>query len=94
MNIFFMILFSWYFSRIYRSKYNIFGMIRDDWYTNIYDSELALKLENVNKYFEISKSGVTDVSFEVKKNEVFGLVGNNGCGKSTIINMIAGIQRP
>jgi ABC-type multidrug transport system ATPase subunit len=69
-------------------------MIRDDWYTNIYDSELALKLENVNKYFEISKSGVTDVSFEVKKNEVFGLVGNNGCGKSTIINMIAGIQRP
>jgi ABC-type multidrug transport system ATPase subunit len=36
-------------------------------------------------------AGIDDVSFEVHQNEIFGLLGNNGCGKTTIINIIAGI---
>ena len=32
-----------------------------------------------------------DVSFEVKKGEVFGLVGLNGAGKSTILKVVAGV---
>lgn len=35
-----------------------------------------------------------DVSFEVKKGEVVGLVGNNGAGKSTMLKVISGILRP
>jgi len=34
------------------------------------------------------------LNFEVHKNEIFGLLGNNGCGKTTIINKIVGIIKP
>jgi ABC-type polysaccharide/polyol phosphate transport system ATPase subunit len=37
---------------------------------------------------------LNDVSFEVKKGEVVGLVGNNGAGKSTMLKVISGILRP
>ncbi|MCO5171558.1 MAG: ATP-binding cassette domain-containing protein, partial [Planctomycetes bacterium] len=35
---------------------------------------------------------VRDVSFSVRRGEVFGLVGRNGAGKSTTLKMIAGRQ--
>lgn len=37
---------------------------------------------------------LNDVSFDVKKGEVFGLIGHNGAGKSTILKIISGIMRP
>ena len=35
-----------------------------------------------------------DVSFKINKGEKVGLIGDNGCGKSTILKLIAGIERP
>jgi len=35
-----------------------------------------------------------DVSFKIKKGEVFGIVGFNGAGKSTILKVIAGVLKP
>ena len=46
------------------------------------NQETLLRVENLCQYFGPVKAG-DDVSFEVKKGEVFGLVGESGCGKTT-----------
>lgn len=44
--------------------------------------EVILKVEHLCQYFKENKA-VDDVSFDIKKGEVFGLVGESGCGKTT-----------
>ncbi len=46
------------------------------------EREVLLKVEHLCQYFKGVKA-VDDVSFDVKKGEVFGLVGESGCGKTT-----------
>ena len=46
------------------------------------NNDVLLKVENLCQYFGPTKA-VDNVSFEVKKGEVFGLVGESGCGKTT-----------
>ena len=46
------------------------------------NQEVLLKVEHLCQYFGELKA-VDDVSFEIKKGEVFGLVGESGCGKTT-----------
>lgn len=48
--------------------------------------EVLLRVENLCQYFKLGQStlkAVNNVSFDVKKGEVFGLVGESGCGKTT-----------
>ena len=50
------------------------------------NNEVLLKVDHLCQYFRMGKKdlkAVDDVSFEVKKGEVFGLVGESGCGKTT-----------
>ena len=46
------------------------------------NQEVLLKVENLSQFFGPTKA-VDDVSFDIKKGEVFGLVGESGCGKTT-----------
>lgn len=51
---------------------------------------MGLKVQNVSKSFG-EKIAVDNISFEMEKPGVFGLLGTNGAGKSTTIRMILGI---
>ena len=55
--------------------------------------DIILKVEDITKVF----GGVTalkDVSFDVKQGEVLGIIGPNGCGKTTTVNSITGFIKP
>ncbi len=50
------------------------------------NSEVLLQVKHLCQYFKMGKGelkAVDDVSFDIKKGEVFGLVGESGCGKTT-----------
>lgn len=51
------------------------------------EKDVLLKVENLKQYFPIGRKSelkaVDDISFDIKKGEVFGLVGESGCGKTT-----------
>ena len=55
--------------------------------------EYILELKNVSLEFGGLKA-VDDLSFEVKKGEVFGLIGPNGAGKTTVFNCITQFYKP
>ena len=56
-----------------------------------------LQITNVSKVFKTKKGsvvGVDNLTFDVKKGEVFGLLGPNGAGKTTTLRMIATLMKP
>ena len=54
---------------------------------------MILKLENVTKRYG-HETIFSNLSFEVKKGEIFSIVGRSGIGKSTIAKIILGIIKP
>lgn len=56
-------------------------------------NEQCIQVKNLTKSFSGSKV-VNDLSFEVNKGEVFALLGHNGAGKSTAIDLILGLKCP
>lgn len=53
----------------------------------------VLSLERVSKRYG-NTPAVIDVSFSVRRGEIFALLGPSGCGKTTILRMIAGFVEP
>jgi len=66
--------------------------------------EKLIEVRNLKKYFETKRGifaretkwvhAVDDVNFYIRKGEVFGLVGESGCGKTTVGKLILGLIRP
>ena len=61
---------------------------------------LALKVENVKKIYPSMHTkgqevlAIEDISLEVRKNEFCSILGHSGCGKTTLLNLIAGFEVP
>ena len=53
----------------------------------------SLQIINLSKDYN-GKDAVKDISFEVNQNEIIGILGPNGCGKTTTIGMILGLLKP
>jgi ABC-2 type transport system ATP-binding protein len=56
-------------------------------------TESIIEVKNLTKAFNKLKA-VDDISFDVKKGEIFGLLGPNGAGKSTTMRMLSTLSRP
>lgn len=54
-------------------------------------SEFILKVKNLTKVYD-DKPVVDNISFEVKKGEIFGILGPNGAGKTTTLEMIETVR--
>ena len=52
-----------------------------------------IEIRNVTKSYDKIKA-VDNVSVTIKENTVFGLIGTNGAGKSTVLRMLAGVLEP
>ena len=53
----------------------------------------SIEVINLSKFYS-SKKAVDNVNFKINENEIVGLLGPNGCGKTTTIGMILGLLKP
>lgn len=62
------------------------------------NNQILLSVRNYKQRFTIKKSltvqAVNGISFDVRKGEIFGLVGESGCGKSTVARAVMGLYTP
>ncbi|MFC1541142.1 ABC transporter ATP-binding protein [Candidatus Latescibacterota bacterium] len=57
------------------------------------ENDVMIRFENVTKTYN-SKTGIIDLSFQVKQGEFFGYLGPNGAGKTTSIKSMIGLVHP
>tara|TARA_S200000501_G_scaffold3103_1_gene2756 strand:- start:211 stop:948 length:738 start_codon:yes stop_codon:yes gene_type:complete len=53
----------------------------------------SIEVINLSKTYK-SKKAVNNINFKINQNEIVGLLGPNGCGKTTTIGMILGLLKP
>ena len=54
---------------------------------------IPLEIIDLSKTYDL-KEAVRNISFKVNENEIIGILGPNGCGKTTTIGMILGLLKP
>ena len=57
------------------------------------DTENILEINGLNVYYNKKQHVLKDISFSMKKGEILGLVGESGCGKTTLAKAVLGMQR-
>ena len=55
--------------------------------------KVAIEVNNLNKKFK-NTFAVKSMNFKINKGQTIGLLGPNGCGKSTTIGMLLGLIKP
>ena len=57
------------------------------------DTENILEIDSLNVYYNKKQHVLKNISFSMKKGEILGLVGESGCGKTTLAKAVLGMQR-
>ena len=68
-------------------------------------ADAIISIRNLRKWYEIGGGfmgfgdknylkAVDDVSFDIERNKTFGLVGESGCGKTTTLKLLLGLEKP
>ena len=65
---------------------------RVNYYINHCMEQSILKVENLSHRYSV-KWAIRDINFEITQNGVYGLLGSNGAGKSTTMNIICGVLK-
>lgn len=62
------------------------------------NKDWIIEVRNIKQYFKMNEHltvhALDDVSFRMARGEVFGLIGETGCGKSTMARVLSGIYQP
>ena len=71
------------------------GLAKSDRYSinSNSSSDIAIDISNLTKRFE-NITALDNLSLAVKYGEIFGLLGPNGSGKTTTINIVSGLSKP
>lgn len=56
-------------------------------------AEPFIQIENVSKHFD-GFAAVNNVSLDIYKGELFSILGGSGCGKTTLLRILAGFEQP
>lgn len=65
---------------------------RVNYYINHCMEQSILKVENLSHRYSVQWA-IRDINFEITQNGVYGLLGSNGAGKSTTMNIICGVLK-
>lgn len=61
------------------------------------NNDIILKIENVNRIYKDGENetvALSNVNLEVKRGEFISIIGASGCGKTTLLRLIAGLDKP
>ena len=77
----------------FKEIFNPPSIVREEAHKKEKEAENVIEVEHLIKAFG-SFHAVDDISFTVKKGEIFGFLGANGAGKTTAMHMLTGLNQP
>lgn len=77
----------------FKDIFNSPSIVREEAHKIENEAENVIEVEHLVKAFG-SFHAVDDISFTVKKGEIFGFLGANGAGKTTAMHMLTGLNQP
>ena len=61
------------------------------------EEDIILEIQDVNRIYKDAETetvALSDINFQVKRGEFISIIGASGCGKTTLLRLIAGLDKP